>query len=59
MSNAARPGLLNRKGVILFICTVQMCPSAEFETSLNTDGDGGERGEEADAGTQRAGKTSG
>lgn len=36
-----------------------MYPSAEFETSLNTDGDGGEGGEEEDAGTERAGKTSG
>lgn len=34
-------------------------PNAEFETSLNTDGDGGEGGEEEDAGTERAGKTSG
>lgn len=34
-------------------------PSAEFETSLSTDGDGGEGGEEEDAGTQRGGETPG
>lgn len=34
-------------------------PSADFETSLSTDGDGGEGGEEENAGTQRAGETPG
>lgn len=33
--------------------------TAEFETSLSTGGDGGEGGEEEDAGTQRAGETPG